>query len=265
MNIKLTRPLCFLDIESATPGPTPDPARDKIVHLYMRWIRAVGIPDDDCMWLFNPGFQMSPHNIECHGITNKMAAGYPMMQSSHASNIAASLKGCDIAGFNHMNYDIPLLWEECYRVGVELNLDGSHFIDAGTIMKKKEERSLSAAVKFYCGREHTGAHDCREDVKGTICVLDAQLLRYPDLGKMTVPELAAFSRHEERLDLAGKIVKGQDGRPVYNFGKSKGVAIEDDPGFAYWMLGKDFSENTKRVLRKLLDLSESPQSQAGLF
>lgn len=259
--MKLLKPIVFLDIESATVGPRPDPAKDRIVHLYIDFIRDQwSSPPADIMLQFNPGFAMSAENIDCHGITNEMAAHYPGFQAHHAKFIADSLSGCDIGGFNHSNYDIPLLWEEAYRVGVELNFEGVNFIDVGTIFKKKEERSLEAAVQFYCGRPHQGAHDCRLDVMETINVFNAQLKRYPDLEKMTAAELGVFSRHEERLDLAGKIVKGPDGEPVYNFGKSRGVRVVDDPGFGYWMLDKDFSENTKRVVRRILGVGAEVDS-----
>ena len=258
--MKLTKSIIFFDIESGCPGLNPDPARDKIVTLAAHKIRAsekFGLRK----WYFNPGFAMRPENIECHGITNEVAAGFPLMTKEHALDIHQFLKDCDLGGFNILNYDVPLLWEECYRVGVELDFEGVAMVDVGNIFKMKEERSLSAAVKFYCGREHKGAHDASNDVDETVSVFEAQLLKYPDLGEMSIPDLAKFSQFDPRVDLAGKIVLNDKGIAVYNFGNSKGVPVVDDQGFARWMLGKDFSENTKRALRKILGYESPPEQQ----
>lgn len=261
--MKLTKPIAFLDIESGCPGPTPDPARDKIVTLAVQIIQ-VDLTAQSHVWLFNPGFKMSAENIECHGITNEAAATYPVLTTARAQVIVETLRGCDLGGFNLIRYDVPLLWEELFRVGVELDLEGVNIVDAGNLFKKKEERSLSAAVKFYCDREHIGAHDAMNDVTETIAVFGSQLERYPDIRAMSIEEIAKFTKMDDNIDLAGKIVRGPDGEPVYNFGKVKGVKVVNDTGFARWMLDRDFSQNTKRVLRKVLGWEE-PEKQNDLW
>lgn len=256
------RPIVILDVESTG----TDPAKDRIVTLAMA---KVAYPHGDANdgellihdWYTcqcNPGFPMSEEVIACHGITNEMAASFPPF-STFAPNIERFLNGCDLAGFNCNNFDVPILWEELYRAGITWNMEGVRVIDAGNIFKKKEERTLSAAVQFYCKREHGKAHDAEADVRATLDVLCAQLQRYQDLAKFSVQELAAFSAMDERIDLAGKIVKGPDGDPVYTLRKVKGVKVKDDPGFAYWMLDKEFPENTKIVLRQILGIE--PESE----
>lgn len=239
------RPLCVFDIE----GTGTDVAKDRIVTLAVMRIESSSVTARE--WQINPRMQMSEDVIAVHGITNETAAQWKPFDS-YATEIAEFVKGCDLAGFNLLNYDIPLLWEELNRCGIEWSLERVRIIDAGNIFKKKEERTLSAAVQFYLERNHEGAHEAQADVRATADVIDAQLSRYADLGTMSLDELAAFSRFDERIDLAGKIVKGKDGRPTYNIGKVRGVAVEDDPGFADWMLGKDFSANTKAALRTIL-------------
>lgn len=240
------RPLCVFDIE----GTGTNPASDRIVTLAIQKIdgRVTSTFGYEC----NPGVQMSDEVIAIHGITNEAVAAWAPFKR-WAQEIFMVIKGCDLLGFNLFNYDIPLLWEELNRCGIEWPLDGVRVIDAGNVFKKKEERSLPAAVQFYLNHEHEGAHDAHADVSATLDVLNAQLDRYPDLRAMSLDDLATFSRFDERIDLAGKIVKGADGRPTYTIGKVRGIAVEDDPGFAYWMLGKDFSANTKMVLRKILN------------
>lgn len=239
------RPLCVFDIE----GTGTDVAKDRIVTLAAMRIEPKSVVSRQ--WEVNPGIQMSEEVIAVHGITNEMAAQWKPFEH-HARDIARFINGSDLAGFNLVNYDIPLLWEELNRCGIEWSLEGVRIIDAGNIFKKKEERTLSAAVQFYLERNHDGAHEAQADVTATADVLDAQLLRYTDLRAMTLDELAVFSRFDDRIDLAGKIVRGKDGRPTYNIGKVRGVAVEDDPGFADWMLCKDFSANTKSVIRTIL-------------
>jgi DNA polymerase-3 subunit epsilon len=122
------------------------------------------------------------------------------------------------------------------------------------LFKRREERTLSAAVQFYCGRDHESAHDASGDVLATWDVWRAQLAKY-GLANADRETLERESNYEEkRVDLAGKIVIGKDGRPTYNIGKVKGTAVVDDTGFACWMLDRDFSANTKIHLRKILEI-----------
>lgn len=251
------RPIVFFDIEATG----TDVAQDRIVTL-----AAVKMPDlgpqvlsslEQLAVVANPGFPMSDEVVAVHGITNERAAQFPPFGDS-AERVMEFFKGCDLAGFNLLNFDVPILWEELYRNGHELDLSGVRIIDAGNIFKKKEERTLAAAVRFYTGGEHTGAHDALADVEATINVLVAQRMQYPDLGEMDLDALAKFSRMEdrdgERVDLVGKIVRRKsDGVPVYNFGKAKGVPVTDDPGFGWWMLRQSFvTAETKSVVRRLL-------------
>lgn len=246
----LERPLVFIDIE----GTGPDPAKDRIVSLSTIVIG----PNNDTTayaggtWMFNPGIKMSDEVIAIHGISNATAElETPFAESALA--FSERLSGVDFAGFNLLNYDVPILWEEFHRAGITWDLAGVRIIDVGNIFKKKEERTLSAAVKFYFGREHTGAHSSSGDAMATAEVMAAQLSRYPELSEMSIEELSEYSQFGKRFDLAGKIIVDAEGFPVYNIGKSKGVRVKDDQSFGWWMLGKDFSEQTKIVLREYLE------------
>lgn len=244
--MKLTRPLLFFDVESTG----VDPAKDKIVTISMLKQQ----PDGSFKILsaeFNPGFEMKPEVIAIHGITNEMTALWPPF-STHAKAIHEHFKGCDLCGYNLLNFDIPILWEEFYRCGIEWDLSGVHIVDAGNIFKIKEPRTLSAAMKFYCGADHQDAHSAKADVLATQLVLKGQLQRYPDLDAMDLPTLAASSKMDDRIDLAGKLVRDKDGDAVYAFGKSKGVKVRDDLGYADWMLKSDFSQQTKIALRAVI-------------
>lgn len=239
------KPIRFIDCE--TTGV--DVLKDRIVSLAVMEVDS----EQSWDWMFNPCVEMRPEVIAIHGITNEHAK-MRMTFSELAPDIFPVLDGCDLAGFNLLNFDVPILWEEFHRCSIDWDLRGIHIIDVGNIFKKKEERTLSAAVKFYLGRDHDGAHGARADTRATIEVLDAQMTRYPDLTFLNVPALARFSRFEDRVDLAGKIVIGPDGDPIYNIGKAKGVKVLDDPGFGRWMLQREFSDNTKQAVRDILHL-----------
>lgn len=262
--LTLTRPINFLDVE----GTGTDTAIDRIVTLDIVQVH----PDLTCVpfyWKFNPGVPMSEEVIAIHGITNEVAATFPKFTSVEADQILTVLGNHDAGGFSAQRYDLSILWEELFRVGREWNLDGVRVVDCCAIYHKKEPRNLSAAVKFYCGREHANAHNSMDDVKETINVLAGQLEKYPDLPR-TVAELAEFCKDDqERLDLCGTIVRNKNGVAVFNTKRNKGVAVVNDEGYARWILRSDFPEQTKRVIRGILNeayatASDDPR-QGGLF
>lgn len=251
----LTRPLCIFDIE----GTGTDVGKDRIVSLFITKHLPGGV-ETRMGGFFNPGFPMDPKVIAIHGITDDMVRDAPRFEEK-ALMYFDFVKGCDLGGFNLLNYDVPLLAEEFYRAGINWLLQDDkgnplvNILDAGNIMKKKEERTLVAAYRFYCGKELVNAHSAEADTLATAEVLAAQLARYPDLGNMPFEEVAEFSRFNKRLDLAGKIGIDDDGDPVYNIGGPDrvGKKVKDNPGFAEWMLGKDFPRQTREVLALYLD------------
>lgn len=257
------KPLICFDIEATG----VDPAKDRIVQIAFCEITLCEldnsyIPFNKRKLLINPGVSIPAESTAIHGITNDDVYGSPTF-SDCSLVLYERFKDCDLAGFNLTNFDVPLLWEEFYRCGIDWDLSNSRIIDVGTLFKRREERSLSAAVQFYCGRELEGAHDAMNDVLATCDVLTAQIERY----KLSFSDLETLEREsnyeEKRVDLAGKIIVGKDGRPTWNFGKPKGKAVVDELGFGYWLLDKDFSENTKRHVRRIID-EHNEQSMASM-
>ncbi len=246
MNLFLERPLLVFDLE--TTGT--DVAKDRIVTLAGKKIFGEDMAET-FDFAFNPVIPIPPEATAVHGITDEMAANAPLFRDS-AKNLLILFTGCDLAGFNNINFDVPLLWEEFARANLSWNLDGIHILDAGNIFKKKEPRTLTAGLKFYCGREHAEAHNALADVEATADVLFAQLERYNDLKAMNLPEIAAFSRMDNRIDLAGKFIRNEQGDAIYNFGKQRGLRVKDDPSLAAWMMGKDFTSNTLMHAQRLL-------------
>lgn len=245
--MQLTKPLVFIDLE--TTGL--DIAKDRIIE-----IGAVKLfPDagqSHFTTLVNPGFQVSEEVLKLTGISQALLdAASPFRDTAVVFH--DFLSGCDLGGFHQIGFDVPVLWEEFFRAGIRWDLSGVRMVDSSVIFKKKEPRNLSAAVQKYCGRPHAeGAHRALVDAEAARDVLMAQLAHYEDL-PADVDALAEMCAYEKRVDLAGKIVLNDKGEPCYSFGNSKGVRVVDDPGFAHWMLEKDFPEQTKMVLRSILN------------
>jgi DNA polymerase-3 subunit epsilon len=161
------------------------------------------------------------------------------------------IKGCDLAGFNSNRFDIPLLAEEMLRAGIDFDMKGRVAVDVQVIFHKKEERTLSAAYKFYCGKELENAHSAKADTHATYEILKAQLDRYDDL-ENDVRFLNSYSTHSKRADFAGFIMYNEDGDEIFTFGKHKGKRVvdilEQDQGYFSWIQNADFPRYTKKVL-----------------
>jgi DNA polymerase-3 subunit epsilon len=204
-------------------------------------------------WLtmrLNPGIPISPEATRVHGITDADVANEPHFKDV-AKRIASFLEGCDLAGFNSMKFDIPILCEEFLRVNVDFDPARHRYVDVQVIFHKKEQRTLSAAYKFYCERELENAHSSRADAAATYEILKAQLDRYPDL-ENDIEKLSSFSAFNNNADLAGRIVFNEQGTEVFNFGKHKGKPVvqvfKEEPSYYSWMMNGDFPLNTKQVI-----------------
>lgn len=245
MELNLRKPLVILDLE--TTGVSI--ASDRIVEFSALKVSPGGAEE----WLtmrINPGIPISPEATRIHGITDADVANEPHFKDV-ARKIAAFLEGCDLAGFNSMKFDIPILCEEFLRVNVDFNPARHRYVDVQVIFHKKEQRTLGAAYKFYCNRELENAHSAQSDTAATYEILKAQLDRYPDL-ENDIEKLSSFSAFNNNADLAGRIVFNEQGVEVFNFGKHKGKPVElvfkEEPSYYSWMMNGDFPLNTKQVL-----------------
>lgn len=245
MELNLRKPLVIFDLE--TTGVNI--AFDRIVELSALKVH----PGGEEEWLtfrINPGIPISPEATKIHGITDADVANAPHFKDV-ARKVASFLEGCDLAGFNSMKFDIPILCEEFLRVNVDFNPARHRYVDVQVIFHKKEQRTLSAAYKFYCDRELENAHSAKADTAATYEILKAQLDRYPDL-ENDIEKLSVFSAFNNNADLAGRIVFNEQGIEVFNFGKHKGKPVEqvlkEEPSYYSWMMNGDFPLNTKQVL-----------------
>ena len=202
---------------------------------------------------FNPGIPI-PHEVSLiHGIYDDDVKDAPLFKQK-AKELAEEFKGCDFAGFNSNKFDFPLLVEEFLRAGVEFDVENRKFVDAQRIFHMMEQRTLTAAYKFYCNKELVNAHSAEADTIATLEVLKAQIERYENL-ENDVDFLHNFTKQDKNVDLAGRMVYNNDGVPVFNFGKHKGKPVQEvfktDFGYYDWMMNGDFAEDTKRRLTQI--------------
>jgi len=201
----------------------------------------------------NPEMPIPPKSTAIHGITDEDVADAPTFREI-AKNITVFLEGCDLAGYNAIKFDIPVLAEEFLRINMDFNFRKRKYVDVQVIFHKKEQRTLTAAYQFYCKKDLENAHSSKADTAATYEVLKAQLDRYNDL-ENDIDKLAEFSSFYEIADFAGRIIYDEKGIEVFNFGKHKGKSVEkvfqEEPSYYSWMMNGDFPLYTKKILTEI--------------
>ena len=248
MELKLRRPIAFIDIETTGINVSSD----RIVEISILKISPGGKEE----WIstrVNPGIPIPPKSTAIHGISDKDVENAPAFKDI-AKNIAAFLEGTDLAGYNAIKFDIPVIAEEFLRINIDFNFLKRKYVDVQVIFHKKEQRTLSAAYQFYCSRTLENAHSSKADTEATFEVLKAQLDRYQDL-ENDVEKLADFSSYNNNVDFAGRIIYDENGIEIFNFGKHKGKPVEsvfkEEPSYYSWMMNGDFPLYTKKILTEI--------------
>ncbi|GAB4314199.1 MAG: 3'-5' exonuclease [Bacteroidales bacterium] len=261
MELNLTKPIIFLDLE--TTGVQI--ATDRIVEISMVRIQPDG-QEARITERLNPTIPIPPQSTEIHGITDEDVRDKPTF-ADRAAEYLKFIGQADLAGYNLIKFDIPLLVEEFLRVNLDLDLSVRRIIDVQNIFHKMEPRTLSAAYRFYCGKELVDAHSAEADTLATYEILKAQLDRYKGVaftdknGKESFPVkndmdmLSAFSYHNKNADLAGHLIYNDKGVEVFNFGKHKGKPVEkvfkEEPQYYDWMMKSQFPRSTKKVITSI--------------
>jgi DNA polymerase III subunit epsilon len=258
-SLNLKKPLAFFDLE--TTGVSV--VKDRIVEISIAKAMVDGSVEIRTKRI-NPTIKIPLEASLVHGIYDADVVDCPTFKNI-AKGLLAFLEGADLAGFNSNRFDIPILVEEFLRADVEFEVKGRRMIDAQRIFHMMEPRNLSAALKFYCGKELVGAHGAEADTIATLEVLDAQIKRYEghvaldDKGVEFNPivndmEVLHKLTSTNMVDFAQRMTfKG--GVEVFNFGKHINKPVLDvlkaEPFYYEWMMKGDFPLDTKRKLTEI--------------
>ncbi len=254
--LKLDKPLVVFDLE--TTGVSP--RRDRIIELAAIKVMPDGTEIEKC-WLLNPTVPIPPETSSIHGITDEIVKDCPTFKDK-AGEIFAFFEGCDLSGFNADRFDIPCLEEEFARVGRAFVPSQRRHVDVQRIYHKMERRDLSAAVQFYLGRNHDGAHGAEADTRATLEVLKAQMAKYPDLPQTTA-EMDEYlaPRDPQNADRQGYL-RWVDGELTVNFGKKKGMSLKklllNEPNFLRWIVKGDFDTEVRMIVADLVEHGRLP-------
>lgn len=248
MKLNLKNPLVFFDLE--TTGTNIN--TDRIVEIC--YLKVYPNGNEEAKTCASTGNAHSG-GIDCHSWHSRRGCGRLPYFKEVAKDIARDIEGADIAGFNSNRFDVPVLVEEFLRAGIDIDLTKRKFVDVQVIYHKLEQRTLSAAYKFYCGKNLEDAHTAEADTRATYEVLKAQLDHYPDVLQNDINYLSEYSSYSKNVDFAGRIVYDDNGVEVFNFGKYKGIPVSEvlkkDLGYYGWIMNGDFTLNTKNVLTKI--------------
>ena len=256
LSLKLDRPLVVFDIESTGTSPR----KDRIIELAAIKVSPAGSEERKC-WLLNPGIPIPPETTAIHGITDEIVKDCPTF-ADKANEIFEFFRDCDLSGFNADRFDIPCLEEEFARVGLNFAATARRHVDVQRIYHKMEPRDLTAAVKFYLGRPHEGAHGAEADAAATLEVLKAQMEKYPALPKTSAEMDEYLVPHDPLNADRNGMLRWKDGELTGNFGKKKGESLTklmlNEPNYLRWLMKGDFDSEVRMIVKDLLENGRLP-------
>jgi DNA polymerase III subunit epsilon len=248
--LQLSRPIAFIDLETTGVNLS----LDRIVEIAIIKVLPDGTKQVKRK-LINPQITIPQVTIDIHGITNEMVKDAPTFKQA-ANEIKVYIENCDLGGYNSNRFDIPMLMEEFLRAGFDVDLSKRRMIDVQHIFYTMEPRTLTAAYKFYCGKELIAAHSAEADVDATIDVLHAQLEKYQQLGN-SVDSILGVIGEDKIVDYARRFGYNDKGEEVFNFGKFKdrpvAEVLKKEPQYYDWMMRGDFPLHTKNKLTEILN------------
>jgi DNA polymerase-3 subunit epsilon len=249
MSLQILHPLAIIDLE--TTGI--DLASDKIVEIAIIKLMPDGTVQKKRK-IVNPQMPIPAASSNVHGITNEMVKDAPTFKQI-ANEVKQFLNNCDLGGYNSNRFDIPMLVEEFLRSGLDFSMEGRKLVDVQKIFHQMEQRTLSAAYKFYCNKILDNAHSAEADASATLEVLYAQIERYPQLGE-TLESILNCIGEDDCVDFARRMIM-VDGVEIFNFGKHKGKPVVEilkiEPQYYDWMMKGDFPLNTKQKLTEIFN------------
>lgn len=248
--INLTNSICFFDVE--TTGL--DVSADRIIEISIIKVN----PDksrESLYFLINPdGKEIAKEATDKHGHTLESLSDQQKF-ADVADKIHTFIKDCDLGGYNCLRFDIPILVEEFMRAGISFNPRAVKIVDAYKILIKNESRKLEHVYERMTGKKLENAHSAEADIEATIEVFEKQieLFNLPS----TIDEIHKLTFDKPFVDLAGKFERNKDNMICFTFGKNRGKTINEvwktDQGYFSWMLGGTFTNDTKFVIKQIIN------------
>jgi DNA polymerase-3 subunit epsilon len=251
MPLQLTRPICFIDLETTGINVSID----RIVEIAIVKIGLDGTKQVKRR-LVNPEMPIPKSSTDVHGISDEMVKDAPTFKML-ANEIKQFMEGSDIGGYNSNRFDVPMLNEEFLRAGIGVDMESRKLLDVQKVFHMMEQRTLSAAYQFYCHKTLEDAHTAEADATATWEILEAQIEKYPQIGQ-TVDSIVKFTGEDQIIDFARRLIY-ENGVAVFNFGKHKGKSVievlKTEPQYYDWMMKGDFALHTKQKLTEILNKS----------
>ncbi len=264
MEFNLDRDICFFDLEATGLNVI----RDRIMQIAIIKFFKNGKDPEELDMLINPGIPIGIEAMGVHGITPKDVANKPTFPQV-AQKLYDFIGNSDLGGYNISRFDVPLLMEEFSRAGFEFNIDRRKIVDMQRIFYKMEPRTLSAAVKYYCGKKMEDAHDALADVRATIDVFKGQLKMYEHTDyedndgniiekpiRNDMKAIHDFTQDPKAIDVTNRLKYNDKGVIVFNFGKYTGQSVKEvlskDKQYYHWILNKEFSAQVKSIVVKIM-------------
>ena len=260
--LQLDRPLVVFDIESTGVNARAD----RIIELAAIRIEPDGTETEKC-WLLNPGVPIPPETTAIHGITDEIVKNCPTFADA-AEDIWRFFKDCDLSGFNCDRFDVPCLEEEFARTGRNFGASQRRHVDVQRIYHKMEPRDLTAAVRFYLGRDHVGAHGAEADAAATVEVLKAQMAKYPELPRTSAAMDEYLVPHDPlNADRQG-MIRWIDGAWCINFGKKKGMKLSqllaNERNYLRWIVNGSFDTEVRQIVSAFVERGVLPPPPIGV-
>ena len=250
-NLLITKPLTFIDLE--TTGSIL--GLDRIIEIGALKVSSDG-QESEFESRVNPEMKITSEATRKHGLTNADVRNAPDF-AAVAPNLVEFLGSSDLAGYNILNFDLPMLQSELHRVGIPFPIKGRRLIDVMDIFVRNEPRDLKTAFRFYCGKDLDRAHLASADARACWQVLQGQIRRYRDMPDTVdgVSDYVAEHRKKRALDTGGWFIT-RSGKPAFARGKHQGKLIREieelDPSYLDWMLSLGLPEDTIEVIRSVL-------------
>lgn len=242
--MKIIKPIIFFDLE--TTGTSID--TDRVIQIACIKIDSDGTKTEKQI-LINPTIPIPKDASDVHGITDEIVKDAPKFVNI-AKAMYSFFEGCDIAGFNSDNFDVPLLMMEFERVGLTFPDWDCVFVDVLKYERLLHSNKLTEVYKRYTGEELDGAHDAMNDVRATLAVLVHQVEGNSEITPSDIDLLCQGDR--KRFDVSGKCYYDKEGNVRWSFGKNINKLVKDDLGYVNWVLGNSFPSETKAKLRELI-------------